>query len=79
SDNNVDDKSIIANFFIFVAVLAFIWGIIAYVTRKKIKTNLYKTYGTTDKTFQKWITYNLLLSRDNDNGNMEKEKTTNYR
>lgn len=56
-DENVEDKSIIANFFIFVVLMALFWGLVGFFTRKKRKKELYKKYGVTGKTFKKWIEY----------------------
>ncbi len=55
--NNVDTESTPIKILIFITIIFIFWGLIAFIARKKTKTKLYKIYGTTDKTFQKWITY----------------------
>lgn len=40
-----------------IFVVTFFWVMIAFLGQKKQKTELYKIYRVTDKTFKKWIIY----------------------
>jgi hypothetical protein len=52
-----NDENEAKRIIIFIFLVAIFWGVIAFFSRKKQKTELYEIYGVTDKTFKKWIIY----------------------